>query len=62
MRLEMLAPILDYPANEKHFCMLTLCSPYEVMNLAFDAITVPAQHPTDESCFVVVVKARHYSF
>ena len=32
------------------------------MNLTLDAIAVSAKHPTDESCFVVVVKTRDYCF
>jgi hypothetical protein len=51
----MLYPISNNPVQEIYLAHLTLCSPYKIMNLAFDAIAIPAKHPTDKSCFVVVV-------
>ena len=55
----MLAPILKNLIHENKLCFVPLGSPYEVVNLTFDSITVSTKHPTDESCFVVVVEARH---
>ena len=57
-----LAPILQHPVDEIEFRFITLGSSGKVMNLTFDAIAVSAKHPTDESCFVVVVEARHDNF
>jgi hypothetical protein len=54
-----LAPIFQNLIHEHKLCFVPLGSPYEVMNLTFDSIAVTAKHPTDESCFVVVVEARH---
>jgi hypothetical protein len=51
----MLAPILKNLIHEHKLCLVPLGSPYEVMNLTFDSVAVPAKHPTDKSCFVVVV-------
>ncbi len=54
-----LHPISNNPVQEIYLAHLSPCSPYQIMNLAFDAVAVTAKHPTDKSCFVVVVKARN---
>ena len=51
----MLAPVFQNLVDEVEFCFVTLGSSGKVMNLTFNPITVSAKHPTDESCFVVVV-------
>lgn len=50
-----LAPILQHPVDEIKFRLITLGSSCQIVNLTLDAIAVPAKHPTDKSCFVVVV-------
>ena len=50
-----LAPIRQNLIYEIELRLVSLGSSDEIMNLTFDAIAVPAKHPTDKSCFVVVV-------
>ena len=50
-----LAPIFQNLIQKIELAFIPLGSPYQIMNLALDAIAVPAKHPTDKSCFVVVV-------
>lgn len=51
----MLAPIFQNLVDEIEFSLISLGSSRKIMNLTLDAIAVPAKHPTDKSCFVVVV-------
>jgi hypothetical protein len=50
-----LHPISNNSVQEIYLAHLSLCSPYQIMNLTFNAITVSAKHPTDVTRFVVVV-------
>lgn len=50
-----LAPIPQHPVDEIEFSLISLGSSRQIMNFTLDAIAVPAKHPTDKSCFVVVV-------
>jgi hypothetical protein len=50
-----LAPVFQHLVDEVEFCFITLGSSGKVVNLTFNPIAVPAKHPTDESCFMVVV-------
>ena len=51
----MLAPIFQNLIDKIKFRFVTLGSSGKVVNLTFNPVAVATQHPTDESCFVVVV-------
>ena len=57
-----LYPIGNNSVQKFYLGHLPLGSPYKIMNLTFDSVTIATKHPTDKSCFVVVVEAGDYSF
>ena len=56
----MLRPILQNLVQKEELAFVTLGSSGQIVNLTFDAVAVPAQHPTHLTRFVVVVKAGDY--